>query len=194
MTGTDPRNAGKGRHHEQDAVVHHYTEEELHHLDVAHEASDVDVRAVLLFAVGLAVVTIVSAVIVWGMFRFLENGADARDARVSPLAMPETEMPRHTQSPFFGAAPQPQLLTNEPVALREFRHSEAKRCTGTAGSTRTRKSRTFRSRKRRSGSSSTDFRREAASPLRRGWGRTHAFALTASRRAAAVEAFPSEQR
>ena len=124
MTGTNPRNAGKGRHHEQHAVVHHYTEEELHHLDVAHESSDVDARAVLLFAFGLAVVTIVSAVIVWGMFRFLESGADARDAKVSPLAMPETEMPRHTQSPFFGAAPQPQLLTNEPAALREFRHSE----------------------------------------------------------------------
>jgi hypothetical protein len=124
MTGTDPRNAGKGRHDEKDAVVHHYTEEELHNLDVGHDPSDVDVRAILLFAVSLTVVTVVSAVVVWGVFRVFEYQAAARDPQVSPLAIPETEMPRHSDSPFFGGAPQPQLITNEPAALREFRHNE----------------------------------------------------------------------
>jgi len=115
MTDTNPRHAD---------VPHHYTEEELHHLDVAHEEKDVNIRPILWFAVGLAVVAIVSAVIVWGLFRFFESQADARDAKVSPLAQPETVMPRHTTSPFFGDAPQPQLLTNEPAALRQFHLSE----------------------------------------------------------------------
>ena len=120
MTRTDPQNAG--------TIVHHYTEEELHHLDVAHEESDVNVRAVLMFAVGLAVVTIVSAVAMWGLFSLFERQAAARDPQVSPLALPATEMPRTTTgSPFFGGAPQPQLLTNEPAALGLLHQSEAQR-------------------------------------------------------------------
>jgi hypothetical protein len=35
-------------------------------------------------------------------------------------------MPKHTTgSPYFGAAPQPQLLTNEPAVLRQLRQNEA---------------------------------------------------------------------
>jgi hypothetical protein len=62
---------------------------------------------------------------VYGLFWFFEKQAEARDPQMSRLAMPSTEMPRTTTgSPFFGGAPQPQLLTNEPVALREFHRIE----------------------------------------------------------------------
>jgi len=117
MAATDPRNAGHGANEHDEAY--------FHNPDVAHEASDVNVRAVLGFAAGLAVVTVISAVIVYGLFWYFERQAQARDPRLSPLAMPSTEMPRTTAgSPFFGGAPQPQLLTNEPEALREFHRTE----------------------------------------------------------------------
>ena len=137
MTPTDPRNAGKGRHHEQDAVVHHYTEAELHNPDVAHEATDIDIRAVLLFAVGLAIVTVVSA---------SSCGACSGSSRTARLRATQgvaaraagAGMPRHTQSPFRRRAAT-QLLTNEPAALRKFRTARSQALEGTAGSTRTRR-------------------------------------------------------
>jgi hypothetical protein len=60
-----------------------------------------------------------------GLFWFFNKQAAANDPRVSPLAIPATQMPKTTTgSPYFGAAPQPQLLTNEPAALRQLRRSE----------------------------------------------------------------------
>jgi hypothetical protein len=106
---------------------HHYSAEELHNIDVAHEASDVNVRAVLGFAGIVAAVTIVCAVIVWGFFAVLESQAAARDPKLSPLTLPATQMPRSTAgSPFFSSAQQPQLVTNEPAVLGMLRQTEDK--------------------------------------------------------------------
>jgi hypothetical protein len=97
----------------------------LHNLDVAHETSDVDLRAILAFAGIVALVTIVCAVIVWGLFDVIASQAAARDPKMSPLAIPATQMPHSTTgSPFFGSAPQPQLITNEPAVLRTLRQTE----------------------------------------------------------------------
>ena len=104
--------------------AHGHDADALHNPDVAHEDSDVNVQAILSFAVIVAVVSIVSGVIVWGMFVLFEHEAAARDPKLSPLARPATVMPEHSSTPTFGAAPQPQLLTNEPMALREFRQTE----------------------------------------------------------------------
>jgi hypothetical protein len=132
MTGTDRRNAGSGHHLERkDAGVHHYTDDEMHNLDVAHEARDVNVRGVLLFAVALVGVTVVATVVVLGLFHFFESEAAARDPLLSPLAAPATEMPaRTTGSPFFGGAPQPRLITNEPAALGLLHKKEDQRLHG----------------------------------------------------------------
>jgi hypothetical protein len=98
----------------------------MHNEGVAHETSDVNVKAIVAFAGIIAAVTIVSAVIVWGLFDALESQAAARDPKMSPLAVPATQMPRSTASPFFGGARQPQLVTNEPAVLRTLRQSEDK--------------------------------------------------------------------
>jgi hypothetical protein len=104
---------------------HHYSTEELHNIDVAHEATDVNLRAVLGFAGIIAVVTVVCAVIVWVFFDVLESQAAARDPKLSPLTIPATQMPRSTAgSPFFSSAQQPQLVTDEPALLRMLRQSE----------------------------------------------------------------------
>ena len=99
----------------------------MHNEGVAHDTSDVNVRAILAFAGIVAVVTVVCAVIVWGLFGVFESQAAGRDPKMSPLAMPAAAMPRTTAaSPFFGDAPSPQLITNEPAVLRTSGRTEQK--------------------------------------------------------------------
>ncbi len=96
--------------------------DELSNPGVAHETSDVNVRAILWFAVIVTVTTIVCAVVVWGVFNLLESQAAGRDPKMSPLAMPAATMPRTTTaSPFFGNGPAPQLMTDEPAHLAHQR-------------------------------------------------------------------------
>jgi hypothetical protein len=105
--------------------VHHYSPEELHNDDVAHEEADINIRALTLSAFALVVVVGFTAVLMWGLFRFLDDQAKATDPALSPVAMPETAMPpTTTASPYFGGAPSPQLLTNEPAVLKQVRESE----------------------------------------------------------------------
>jgi hypothetical protein len=127
MKPTDPpspkASAGQAAH----GAHHHYPAEELHNIDVAHEASDVNIRSILAFAGIVAVLAIVCAVIVWVFFDVLESQAASRDPKLSPLAIPATQMPRSTAgSPFFSSATQPQLVTNEPAVLRTLRRNEDK--------------------------------------------------------------------
>jgi len=86
---------------------HRYTPEELHNEDVAHEESDINVRAIIWSAVTVAVVCIGTAILIYFLFWYvLEAQARARDPRLSPLAIPSTAMPRTTTgSPEFGGAP-----------------------------------------------------------------------------------------
>ncbi len=90
-----------------------------HNAGVAHEHSDVNIRTVLLSAVALATVVGVVFVVIWGVFRVFERQAAARDAQVSPLAVPSGELP-----------PEPRLQTNEYEGLRKFRAAETERLEG----------------------------------------------------------------
>lgn len=93
--------------------------EHLHNPDVAHEHDDVNVRGLVTFAVGLAVVTGAVMVLMWGLFIGLERLASDRDPELSPLAMPSGQEP-----------PGPRLLTNEPLELQRFREREAEALAG----------------------------------------------------------------
>jgi hypothetical protein len=108
MTSTDPFPAG-----------HHYTDEEMHNLDVAHEHSDVNFRNVLAFAAALAVVVAVAAGLMYGLFVVLEKQAESRDPQVSPFAPAEGQAPKG-----------PRLLTNEPGNLRRFNQEEDSKLQG----------------------------------------------------------------
>jgi hypothetical protein len=108
--------AGPGGHHHDD---HLYDQSELHNEDVAHEHSDVNVRAVIAFAVGLAIVVSVCALVVLGLFNVLEHQAAANDPVMSPLAQPASQLP-----------PEPRLLTNERQVLHRFRAEQAQGLTG----------------------------------------------------------------
>ena len=94
--------------------------------DVAHEHSDVNVRALVGLAIGLLAVIGLVAVLMWGLLAFFQRQAANSDPAVSPLARPAVEMPAsQVGNPFFGSAEGPQLLTSEPAVLSKQRAMEA---------------------------------------------------------------------
>jgi hypothetical protein len=94
---------------------HRHGEHDVHdNEEVAHEHSDINVRAVLMFCMGLVVVVAVVQVAMWGLFEVLERQAAQNDPIVSPLAIPEGQVP-----------PEPRLLENEPAYLRQIKAGEA---------------------------------------------------------------------
>jgi hypothetical protein len=129
---TNPKKTPNPIYH--DGVVHHPHDDgqghdDFHNDDVAHEHSDINIRAIFTSAVVIVVVTVVTHLIILGTWRWLESEAAAREAEVTPLARPATQMPATTTtSPFFSpeSAAGPRLLTNEPVALAEQRAKDDK--------------------------------------------------------------------
>ena len=98
---------------------------EMDNENVLHESSDIDVRTVLAFGVGMVAMVAVSFVLMWLMFRVLAHQAAARDPQLSPLAKPgcafaDIERCRD-QLP-----PEPRLQTNEHEALEKRRMMETK--------------------------------------------------------------------
>ena len=99
---------------------------DLDNHDIAHEESDVNVRALVGFAIGLFVVVGVVYLLMFGLFRFFDRQAARNDPPVSPLAQPTYVMPASTlHDPFFGNAQGPRLMTNEPSILGKQRAMEA---------------------------------------------------------------------
>lgn len=91
----------------------------LHNPETAHEHSDVNLRMVLGFAIGLFVVVVMVFLLMGGFFRVLESRAASNDPAVSPLTRPPTQMPASQMgNPVFGRGTGgPQLLTSEPSVL-----------------------------------------------------------------------------
>ena len=110
---------------------HHHTPEEMHNDDVAHEHSDINIPALIWSGVVLAAVVVVTAGLMLVLFNVLESQAKARDPKLSPLAMPATTMPPTTNaSPFFGSAPDPKLMADEPSNLKGVRELEQQQLHG----------------------------------------------------------------
>lgn len=94
--------------------------------EVAHEHTDVNVRALIGFAIGLIVVVGIVYVMMYGLFSFFDRQAAKNDPPVSPLARPTHTMPVTTiHDPFFGNAEGPRLVTSEPAVLQKHRQMEA---------------------------------------------------------------------
>jgi hypothetical protein len=114
-----------------DGVSHevHEPGDPLHNEDVAHEHSDVNIRAVIASAIILVVVVGVSQVLMWGLFGVFEKRAATTDPIVSPLAPAPATMPRNQVGTAVFSPDTvggPKLLTNEPMALQEQRDKEQK--------------------------------------------------------------------
>ncbi len=82
---------------------------------VAHEHSDVNVRAIAAFVIGLFIVGFLVAGGLAGLMKLFERQAVSADPAVSPLAAPAGTLP-----------PEPRLLTNEPAALQQLRDEETR--------------------------------------------------------------------
>ena len=111
------------RHHEPGE------EDPLHNVDVEHEHTDINVRAVIGSAIVLIVVVVVSQLLMWALFAVFENQATANEPAVSPLAavpatMPKNQMGTAVFTPETIAGP--HLLTNEPLNLQQQRDKEQK--------------------------------------------------------------------
>ena len=55
--------------------------------EVAHEDSDVNVRAILMSGAGLLIVGVIVHVLMWWLFAVFERQAAANDPQTSPLAV-----------------------------------------------------------------------------------------------------------
>jgi hypothetical protein len=98
---------------------HHYTDEEMHNEDVAHEHSDVTMHTILAYGAAILALVAISAGLMYGLFVVFEKQAEARDPQPSPVAAPADQAPQG-----------PQLLTNEPSNLRQFRQEETSKLDG----------------------------------------------------------------
>lgn len=93
--------------------AHRVTNDLEHDETVAHEASDVNVRAIAAFVVGLFMFGALISLFLWFLIGFYQKEAVASDPAITPLAAPSGTLP-----------PEPRLLTNEPAALQQLHEEE----------------------------------------------------------------------
>jgi hypothetical protein len=94
---------------------------------VDHEESDVNVRAVLLFVVGLAITAAAVHVVTWWMFDYFAARESRQDPPVRPLAATGPQRPPEPRLQAFTPpdAAYSQAFARAPVpTLREFRAAE----------------------------------------------------------------------
>jgi hypothetical protein len=84
---------------------------------VQHEESDVNVRAIFQFVVGLTVVAIVVHIAVWGLFRYFDVRETRETPAVAPLAV------GHEQRP----PPEPRLQETPRADLQQLRMRQEQR-------------------------------------------------------------------
>ena len=120
MTPTSPtphRDPHDLAHHSHDAhhARHGHAEHDgLYNEDVAHEEADVNIKQLMTYTIGLVMMCVISAGIVWGLFRVFERQAAANDPVLPPQAVPAGQLP-----------PEPRLVVNEPLVLEKHHETEA---------------------------------------------------------------------
>jgi len=78
---------GHGRDHVSEIPDVSY----IKNVDVTHEASDVSVSALLKFVLALTVMTVLVAVLMWGLFKFFSQQEDRREPPPGPMALTKDE-------------------------------------------------------------------------------------------------------
>ena len=118
VAGKRPRKDSEGHtihtHDAHHARHGHQEHDGLYNEDVAHEESDVNIRQLIGYTIGLAAMCLVSAALVYGLFKVFESQAAKRDPVLAPQAMPAGQLP-----------PEPRLVENEPLMLEKHLETQA---------------------------------------------------------------------
>lgn len=77
----------------------------IHNPEVAHEASDVNIKAILQFTLGLLLFGILVSVLMWGLLKFFEKRSARQEQKSRPGPMALTEKERLPSEPRLQAAP-----------------------------------------------------------------------------------------
>jgi hypothetical protein len=89
--------------------------------EAGHEASDVSIRPIVWFGMGLAIATALISLAMWGLFRFFEAGQEKRGAPVPPMVAANLSRtpsgPRLESDPL---APRRAVQAREDVALTTY--------------------------------------------------------------------------
>jgi hypothetical protein len=93
----------------------------------AHEHRDVNIRGVLMFLVVMTVGAIVVQLALFGMFRYLQGSATARDPEPNPMLAGQKTPTRENPIRDF---PQPRLQTDAPTELERTRAAESRALNG----------------------------------------------------------------
>jgi hypothetical protein len=95
---------------------HPHPHGELKNPEVAHEASDVNIRAVIWFVAILVITTVSIHLSMAGLFKLFASMEAKNDPQLSPLMAPPGQRP-----------PAPELQTTPWTDLRDFRQKEEQR-------------------------------------------------------------------
>ncbi|MEO6213199.1 MAG: hypothetical protein ABIP65_06190 [Vicinamibacterales bacterium] len=101
--------------HDAHHVRHgHADHDGLYNEEVAHEETDVNVRQLIAYAIGLVAMCLVSGAIVLVLFNVFEGQAATNDPVLPQQMLPAGQLP-----------PEPRLILNEPLVLKKHRDTEA---------------------------------------------------------------------
>jgi hypothetical protein len=99
--------------------AHAHRHGSLENVEVAHEHSDISVRAIVWFLVMLVVIVLITDVAMWGLFKGLDKLEQSNDPFVTPLAAPAGQLPA-----------EPRLQTTPWQDMTQFRAGEMKHLQG----------------------------------------------------------------
>jgi hypothetical protein len=88
-----------------------------------YERQDLSVSGVLLFMAGLAVVCVISGVIIWGLYRYLDREQAAHQAPQNPLVSREGETRKATDAD-TATFPAPRLQKDDVSEMDSLRQHE----------------------------------------------------------------------
>ena len=93
--------------------------------DVGHEIDHVHIRGIVTFLVGLTILTVVSYLLMWGMFRVLNSREQTKEPPPSPMAMTSNQRlppePRLQSAKGFGEGLEKETGTRPSEASAETR-------------------------------------------------------------------------
>jgi hypothetical protein len=106
---------------------HHHTPDvsHIHTAGVAHEESDVEVGGVAWFTAGLALLMVLTAVLMWGMFRFFARTELRKEP--PPTSLTKEKKPEGDNPELM--FPEPRLQQQPLLDLQKYRDDESEKLT-----------------------------------------------------------------